>query len=234
MKNRFEQGRRPTPEEREIFFSSPLFARLDAAERRTVWETALPTVLSYPANDCVTRAGEHFGTLGIVASGRLSVTREGERRRVIHRTLAKGDIFGVSSLFGGEPPFPTTILAETAASVMFLTEEQLEALFLAVPRLARSYIELLTEKIRFLNRRLDSLAGRSAEERVASHLLTHAEGSLGITKSALASLLGLGRASLYRILDRFEERGLITTYRDRIEVRDTEALQMFIKSGKEP
>ena len=195
------------------------------AERRT-----------YRAGDCIVEAGSRFGAIGIVTAGKLSVIREGERRRVIHRTLSSGDIFGVSSLFGEDPCFPTTVLAEDGAVLILLTEEALNRLFEAVPRLARNYIGLLTEKIRFLNKRLDSLAGRSAEERVASHLLSHTRenATLGITKSALASLLGLGRASLYRILELFEENGLIKAHRDRIEIIDADALKQFIKNRKEP
>ena len=60
------------------------------------------------------------------------------------------------------------------------------------------------------------------------------DGTLGITKSALASMLGLGRASLYRILDLFEESGFIRTARDRIEILDSQALKLFIKNRKEP
>lgn len=224
-----------TEEELGILFDSALFRSLTAKEREAVKQCASPEHRTYCEGDHIAEAGTRFGAIGILTGGTASVIREGEKRRVIHRTLSVGDIFGVSALFGGAAPFPTTILADSPASVLLFDENGLEQLFEAVPRIARNYIGLLTEKIRFLNGRLDSLAGRSAEERVAFHLLSHiqADGMLGITKSALASLLGLGRASLYRILDLFEENGLIRAHRDRIEVINAEALKLFIKNRKE-
>ncbi len=224
-----------TEEELSILFDTALFRSLTDKEREAVKKCAFPERRIYSAGDRIVEAGQRFGAIGILTEGSLSVIREGEKRRVIHRTLSSGDIFGVSALFGGAVPFPTTILAESPASILLFDEKDLEQLFEIAPRIARNYIGLLTEKIRFLNGRLDSLAGRSAEERVASHLLSHTgeDGALGITKSALASLLGLGRASLYRILDLFEENGLIKAHRDRIEVINAEALKLFIKNRKE-
>ena len=236
MAQRNEHSPPFTEEELQILFGSALLRNLNAKERESVKASLLPERRAYAAGSCVAEAGTRFGAIGIVTGGTLSVIREGERRRVIHCTLSAGDIFGVSSLFGADVPFPTTVLAESPVTLLLLTEEALERLFATVPRVARNYIGLLSEKIRFLNSRLDALAGRSAEERVASHLLTmpREDGALGITKSALASLLGLGRASLYRILDLFEKNGLIKAHRDHIEIVDAEALKSLIKNRKEP
>ena len=143
--------------------------------------------------------------------------------------------FGVSSLFDTSNTFPTTIKATEGCRVIFLSEQDVSALLETTPTIAKNYVKLLTKKIRFLNHRLDTLAGRSAEERVAEHLLSSIgeDGALGVTKSALASMLGLGRASLYRILDLFEKNEFIRTSRDRIEILDEGALKTFIKNRKE-
>ena len=217
------------------YFDCMLLDGLSAPEKEQAYAAAMPRVLSYTAGECVVSAGEYFGVLGIVTHGELSVIRSGEHRPVIHKRLAPPDVFGVSSLFGKECPFPTTVRADCESTVLLLDEASVERMLAAVPRVARNYIALLTEKIRFLNRRLDTLAGRSAEERVAAFLLTRVgrDGALGITKSALASTLGLGRASLYRILDGMQAAGIVRPHRDRIEILDTAALQQFINNRKE-
>jgi CRP-like cAMP-binding protein len=188
-----------------------------------------------PVGAAVVEAGSRFSAIGILTEGEASVVRRGEHRRVVHRTLRAGDVFGVSSLFGQEDGFPTDVVTTAPSRILFLDEEDVRAMVTAVPRIAFNYIALLSDKIRFLNRRLDTLAGRSAEERVAEHLLSGigADGILGTTKSALASLLGLGRASLYRILDLFEKKGWILTHRDRIEILDAVAIKSFITDRKE-
>ncbi len=225
--------RPPTEGERKSLYSSFLLSGLDEGERSTAARLLPREVAVYREGAAIVTAREAFSALGIVCAGILSVTREGDARRVIHRRLSPGEVFGVSSLFLESEPFPTTVVAESEASVLLLTEEELTALFAAVPTVAKRYIALLTRKIRFLNRRLDTLAGRSAEERVAAHLLGSGDGAPPITRSALASLLGLGRASLYRILDLFQENGLIEVGRKSIIIRDREALTNFIESRKE-
>ncbi len=217
--------------ERAVYLSSFLFRGLTAKECDAAVRLAPPEVIRLSAGECLIGAGECFRALGVVARGILTVTRRGEKRRVIHRTLSAGDILGASSLFGKEEGFPTTVSAKTDTTVLLVSEAALTALFEAVPTTARNYIHLLTDKIRFLNERLNLLAGRSAEERVASFLLLRSkDSSLGITKSSLASMLGLGRASLYRILEKLEHAGVITTEHDSITVMDAEALKLCIQN----
>ena len=218
-----------------ILFQTPLFRGLTAGECTLAMQKAVAYTVRFSANDVIVEAGASFSAIGILVEGTAAVIRSGERRRVIHKTLVVGDIFGVSSLFDEQSPFPTTVKAIGDCRVILLSEDDVGALLEANASIAKNYIALLTKKIRFLNHRLDSLAGRSAEERVAEHLLSSigAGGTLGITKSALASMLGLGRASLYRILDLFESNGFIRTSRDRIEILNGNALKTFIKSRKE-
>ena len=219
----------------DILAKTVLFAGLSATEREAALAVAKPCLATYATGEVIVAAGEDFSAIGIVTEGELAVLRGGEHRKVLHRTLGVGEIFGASSLFGCAEGFPTTVTTQRKATLLFLTEQDVREMMTAAPRIAENYIRMLTGKIRFLNRRLDTLAGRSAEERVAAYLLNGIgeDGSIGTTKSALASLLGLGRASLYRILDLFEEKGWIQTHRDRIEITDTAALNLFIKNRKE-
>lgn len=220
--------------EAQAFFDCCLTKGLSDAEKQAAFLAAAPEIRRYAAKEPVVLAGDAFSAIGIVVEGTLSITRSGERRRVIHKRAAYADIFGVSSLFGSGEGFPTTVSAEGAVTLLLLDEAAVSRMLAAVPGVARNYIALLTEKIRFLNRRLDTLAGRSAEERVAAFLLSR-EGNaapLGITKSALASSLGLGRASLYRILDEMEADGIIRTDRSSIEILDPEALTSFTKTER--
>lgn len=218
-----------------VLLDSFLFNGLSAADFQRAIASISPYSLHFSANNSIVKAGDAFSAIGILSEGAATVIRSGERRRVIHKNLSVGDVFGVSSLFAVQESFPTTIEATESCTVIFLSENDVTALLEAFPGIAKNYIAILTKKIRFLNRRLDTLTGRSAEERVAEHLLNEigADGVIGITKSALASMLGLGRASLYRILDFFEKSGFIRTSRERIEVLDSQGIKMFIDNRKD-
>ena len=230
-----KQKNRMTEGEMSVLFKTALFLDADDTDCRRAAARISAYTMRFEANEPIVEAGTHFSAIGVLAKGEATVIRSGERRRVIHKTITVGHIFGVSSLFDEDAIFPTTIKAVSDCTVIFLTERDVAYLLESFPVIAKNYIKLLTKKIRFLNHRLDSLAGRSAEERVADHLLSEigGDGTIGITKSALASMLGLGRASLYRILDIFEKNGYIRTSRDRIEVLDATALKTFITNRKE-
>ena len=236
MNTNLHKNAHPGNEIAGLLIGTFLFSGLTESEARAALSHTAPRTVRFTAGEVIVAAGERFSAIGIVTEGEVAIARGGEHRKVLHRTLGRGELFGASSLFGNEGGFPTTVTAPHGATVILLCEEDVRAMITAVPRIAENYIRMLTGKIRFLNHRLDTLAGRSAEERVAEHLLhgIGTDGTLGITKSALASLLGLGRASLYRILDLFEAKGWIKTYRDRIELTDAAALNEFIKSRKEP
>ena len=82
--------------------------------------------------------------------------------------------------------------------------------------LALAYIRYLSGRIHFLQRRIDALAEGPAEEKLASFLLSAArpDGKNGWVFEApsltrLASSLSVGRATLYRALDAFEQSGII-------------------------
>ncbi len=156
-------------------------------------------------------AGEPFPYLGFLAKGEATVSRSGERHTVVLNRLKAGDIFGGSALFGKDTLFKTNILAKGDVVLLLIGQREVEKILEAFPPAAMAYITYLSEKIRFLNRRLDVLAGRSTEEKLAVFLLEQSGGSqaLRFSKTVLAKSLGLGRASLYRVLDSFAERGII-------------------------
>ena len=94
---------------------------------------------------------------------------------------------------------------------------------------AESYIRLLTSKIQFLNNRVKAYTSGSAEARLAFHLLSLDESKsgrveVGVSKTDLADMLDIGRASLYRALDTLTEKGIIKYCKSEIIILDFDAL----------
>lgn len=207
-----------------------LFSGLSEEEYEKAERLADPFLYRYGEGEKIAEAGTGFPYLGLLLSGSARVSRAGESRPVILNLLCPGDYFGVAALFGKEEGFPTTVTACGISDVLLLRQENVERLLSEIPGAARAYIGFLSDRIRFLNRRIDSFAGRTTEEKVAAFLLrTEKTGaSLPVSRRALASVLGLGRASLYRALGDMEDRGLIRVSRSRIEILDAENLKNLI------
>ena len=146
---------------------------------------------------------------GILLEGALTVYAAGEEATPLNR-LKPGSIFGVSALFGS-PGAKTRICAESAGVVLWIGEAQAEALW--EDRVIRkNLISFLTNRICFLNRKIASFTAKGAEGKLARHLSQCADGD-GVCRidsySLLAKELHLGRASLYRAIDKLEAEGVL-------------------------
>ena len=82
------------------------------------------------------------------------------------------------------------------------------------PVIAVNYISFLSDRIRFLNRRIDAFSAGSAVQKLYEYLAEMTDGEKSVTLSfgmaELARRLKMGRSSLYRSLEVLQENGLVT------------------------
>jgi len=161
------------------------------------------------AGEVIYSRREFRRAMGVVLEGRLSVLKG---KDLLLNTLGPGQCFGVAALFCPAEDYVTTVKAKTPSALVFLPGQWLAALFEKYPRTAIAYIAFLSQRIRFLNRKIDSFTAPSAQETLYRHLLeVQRDGAAEIAGgySQLARALNMGRASLYRALDALEEEGRI-------------------------
>ncbi len=134
--------------------------------------------------------------------------------RALLRTMESGAIFGVHTIFSSDIPAQSCIIADGNCTVLYIPAEVWEkTLTFHAPTMA-VYIRFLTQRIQFLNQKIQYLTAGSAERRLALFLLCQIceEDSpvrLNISAVSLADLLALGRASLYRAMDRLTADGYL-------------------------
>lgn len=158
-------------------------------------------------------SSEHFkSAIGYILKGKaVAVANNGS---LLHmNTFEEGSCFGVAALFGESNQYVSSILAKRDCEIQFITEEELQKLFALYPICSINYIKFLSEKIRFLNKKLDMLSRPSGEDTVYNYLSSQRDddGIAQIPKSMtlVAKTLGIGRATLYRSLDALEIKGKI-------------------------
>lgn len=156
---------------------------------------------------------EHFkSAIGYILKGKaVAIANNGS---LLHmNTFEEGSCFGVAALFGESNQYVSSILAKRDCEIQFITEEELQKLFALYPICSINYIKFLSEKIRFLNKKLDMLSRPSGEDTVYNYLSSQRDddGIAQIPKSMtlVAKTLGIGRATLYRSLDALESKGKI-------------------------
>lgn len=181
----------------------------------------LPAAVNFKKGEIIYSPKCFKQALGFIVSGCAVVVTDNSKRLVMKR-LDSGSCFGAAAVFGGGGSYVSTVSAVEACEVVFLTEEMLMSIFKAYPDTAVSYITFLSDKIRFLNEKLSLVSCGDAEDTVLKYLSLSADekGCAVIPESMtmLASMLGLGRASLYRSLDALEQRGSIIRENNKIRV----------------
>lgn len=151
--------------------------------------------------------------LGILLRGAAVVEKQSGQGFLRMSELGPGALYGMAALFlgGAQRSFPTRVIALRNCTALVIPEIVLRELFQREYRLAENYIRYLTERIYFLNARIDGLIQPSVPERVLLYLQQNAVGgeiTHGLTQ--LAQALSISRAALYRALDALEASGRIS------------------------
>ena len=209
----------PQPHPLSAFF---LFRALSETELETV-SSQLDAPVSYQRGECVYSTHTFRRAIGLILNGSVVVRscENGESGIVINR-LSAGELFGVAALFTScTDDYVTEITANSDTTVWFIPQETMAQLLNDFPTVREQYIRFMSDRIRFLNRKLSVLTVGNAENRLYHHLLTLQDEQgivrLSCTMKELANVLNMGRSSLYRSLDTLLREGLLTkegsTYR---------------------
>ena len=176
------------------------------------WETYLPQmdVITYAYGETIISKNLFKKALGIILIGKVSVLKNNS---LLLTTLATGECFGVAGIFSPVEEYVTTIIAKTPVSIAYLSPTLLEKIFADIPRTAIQYISFLSDKINFLNEKIDAFTAPTTEISLESWISQHqVDGVAVVTEgyTTLAKKLNMGRASLYRALDALASQGKIT------------------------
>ena len=197
-----------------IFQGNPLFQGFAAEEIASLLASA-PDPTRFARGEQLLSPGSTKRALGFLLEGSALVTRGGAG--VAMSRLTPGAAFGMATLFASGEPFPNEIRAETACTALFLPQQWVAEMIGREARFAFNYIALLSERILFLNRRIDTFTAGDVPQRLRGMLdqFRRRQGggaalTLPCSYTQLASLLGVGRASLYRALEQLEGEGLFT------------------------
>lgn len=195
--------------QRRCVQESPLFRGVAPEELDELLCRDAARCQSYRKGEVIFAPHEFARSLGIVLSGSVSVSK-GD---FPVSSLQPGDLFGAAALYNDEPDYATTLRVRRDCTVLLLSEETVDELLSNCAQARRNYIRYLSERIRFLNRKMGLLSQTAAEDRLMSYLQQQEKDGqvcLDCSLSELAKRLGMGRASLYRAFDILETRGRIT------------------------
>lgn len=179
------------------------------ASEKTYRELLCCTAKHFAAGELIYSAESFEKSLGVIISGKVEVYGETGNRRVRLNTLSRGDMFGAAALFGKDGGYVSTVISKTASDVLFVGESKVKEIIASDPQVALAYISFLSDKIRFLNRKISAFTAKNADSAVATALLAEKSRSFELNISRLSKKLGIGRTSVYRSLESLEKLGAI-------------------------
>lgn len=200
---------------REIF----LFKGIEEQEKTKIANSLLKPI-SYKKGEIIYSADDFPNAIGFVVKGKAFAISSGEGLHM--NTFGVGTCFGAAAIFGGDDTYVSTIIAEADTEILFISERELRDMFIKYPQTSVNYISFLSDKIRFLNKKIGLVTSNCGEETVYKYLKSShdSEGYALIPKSMtlFAKMLGLSRATLYRCLDSLEANEKILRENNKIKV----------------
>ncbi|MCQ2436651.1 MAG: Crp/Fnr family transcriptional regulator [Clostridia bacterium] len=162
-------------------------------------------------------------SLGFLEKGKVRIrVRDGGS---LMNEVGAGEIFGAATAFLCDETI-SMVTAATKCRILFISRDTLERIFAGHPSFAIAYIELLSEKILFLNKKVYALTSADSVGALAALIAEQSAGedTVSMNLSATADRLSIGRATLYRAISTLKNDGLISVDGRNITILDRKGL----------
>ena len=188
---------------------------------------------SYAKGETIYSPNDFERKLGFVIKGECWVGRCTGGNFIPLNVIEESGSFGVVAILSEYDSFPTTVMAKTSCTVLFISKQSIDRLMENDLQVTRNIVSFLARKINFLNDKLATFSGGCIEEKLAGYILSlkkkHGSLEFDFNKKKSAEALNCGRASLYRAIESLEADGIITVKDKKIQIIDPEGLERITK-----
>ena len=187
------------------------------------------------------RPGQRFDYIYAIRSGsaKSCLCTEDGRMQITGFHIA-GELLGLSALAAGHYTCEARALETT--SMCMVDTARFEQLAKNNPSLPYQMLTIMGKQIRQDEELMLLLGKRSAEEKLAGYLVglskryasrnySATEFQLSMSRGEIGNYLGIAEETVCRILGRFREERLITTYRRHIRLNDIKRLSALAEAG---
>lgn len=192
-----------------------LFSELGEEELRSIGEVA--QVLNLPRDSRIFDSGDPSDALYVVASGKVNIViTSADGKELILAVLGAGQVFGEMGLLDSAPRSAAAITA-SPAELVSIARDDFERLLDRQPALTRKLLNIMSQRLRRANAKMESLAYMDVAGRLARYFLDLARDhgqALGNgwvvirrpTHADIAHSIGTSRETVSRIINDFESR----------------------------
>lgn len=205
---------------KEIIWAAPLFKNIEPNRITELLEKEKVFTVKVKKNESITDMEKVKESLAMVLSGSLEVRKNNQGHRIILNILYPGHLFGMATLFYQSSSEVSQIKARENSVILVLPKEWVESAMAQEPQLVKNYIGILSQRIHFLNKKIDEFTAGDSKDTLLQYLQSQAgpEGTVEIPTSMtkLANSLNLSRPSLYRAIKKLEQEEVITSIDNKV------------------
>ena len=185
---------------------------------------------SFTPNEFIFWDGDEPEWFYIVAEGRIRILKHSSSgKEFVIAFFGLGEVFGEVAVFEGKP-YPASAQAVAKTRVVGIRRADFLTFLASRPQVALSIINVLGERLRDAQSRLRDLAAERVEQRLASVLLMLSSKlglTLPFTRQEIADMVGTTTETAIRILSQLRERGIVSSTRGKVIIRDKEKLRLL-------
>jgi len=182
-------------------------------------------------------AGEEFRSVYAVRSGSVkSYTVSNDGVEQVTGFHLPGEIFGMDGI--GQHRYTNSAVAMETSAVCEIPFNRLQELSIAIPSLQRHFFQLMSMEITNDQNLITLLSKNSAEERVATLLLSISNRNLRrklsptrfrlpMSRADIGNYLGLTVETVSRVFGRFQKQGMLQVDKKEIEVLELDKLRQL-------
>jgi CRP/FNR family transcriptional regulator len=213
---------------------SPLAARIAAvfptladADPATLERIAASAILrKAPAGTVMFSERSPCTGFPLVLSGSIRVLQRypNGRELQLYRVKPGESCLLSGSCLLGHTDYDATGIAETEVELLVVPPAEFNALVASDETFRRHVFALFSERLASVLQIVEAIAYQKLDQRLAGILVAKAAPEISATHQALADELGSVREIVSRLLRSFEDRGWVDLGRERIRIRDRDAL----------
>ena len=215
----------------EVLKKTCFFKGISEKEIENILKSELYLVRDYKKGEVIANQGEKCSSLSVILEGKAVIQTIYENGKVL--TLSNfnvSDVFAEALLFSKDKEYPATVMAVENCRVLSLPKKSVLGIMQKNAKFAENMLELLSQKIVILNRKINLIELDSIRRKICKILLDNYKRNnsyiyIIASKKELAEELGIPRPSLSRELIKMRDMGLIDFNLKEIKIIDLEALE---------
>lgn len=197
--------------------------------------TGLAIKRSFRSGDHITRSGDRWPFLFILAQGKVNALKEShEGRSLVVAEILPGEVFWGLAFFEEDVPNPVSLSCRQDSILYLWQREQVLPILLENGRLAWGLSRLMVARMLHASQFIEGLAFQPVAGRLARLLLDHFEtaGNSSIarhlTLDEMAARIGSTREMVCRALYGFSDKKLIEVTRTEFVLTDRDGLSQLL------